>query len=85
MKDEERVVCHFFRENWPCKVGRQLPAASLSLCFAARHLTAPGTDRHSAQVMDKHLEILASKHFETKFIKVRSVARAWEVCFGDLV
>ena len=21
MKGEERMVCHFFRENWPCKVG----------------------------------------------------------------
>ncbi len=20
MKGEERMVCHFFRENWPCKV-----------------------------------------------------------------
>ena len=20
VKGEERVVCHFFRENWPCKV-----------------------------------------------------------------
>ncbi len=21
MKGEERMICHFFRENWPCKVG----------------------------------------------------------------
>ncbi len=21
MKGEERMVCHFYRENWPCKVG----------------------------------------------------------------
>ena len=35
--------------------------------------------------MDKHLEILARKHIETKFIKVRSLAWAWEVCVGDLV
>jgi hypothetical protein len=21
MKGEERMVCHFFRDNWPCKVG----------------------------------------------------------------
>lgn len=22
MKGEERMICHFFRENWPCKVTR---------------------------------------------------------------
>ncbi|KAK9827321.1 hypothetical protein WJX81_004776, partial [Elliptochloris bilobata] len=42
VKGEERVVCHFFRENWPCKV------------------------------MDKHMEILARKHIETKFIKIHA-------------
>jgi HD superfamily phosphohydrolase len=22
MKGEERMICHFYRDNWPCKVGR---------------------------------------------------------------
>lgn len=42
MKGEERVICHFYRENWPCKV------------------------------MDKHMEILAKKHIETKFVKINA-------------
>lgn len=29
MKGEERMVCHFFRENWPCKVcGLMLPSCA---------------------------------------------------------
>lgn len=24
MKGEERMICHFYRENWPCKVSIQL-------------------------------------------------------------
>ncbi|EIE19701.1 thioredoxin-like protein [Coccomyxa subellipsoidea C-169] len=42
MKGEERMVCHFFRENWPCKV------------------------------MDKHLQLLAQRHLETKFVKIHA-------------
>ncbi|KAL3140644.1 hypothetical protein ABBQ32_005211 [Trebouxia sp. C0010 RCD-2024] len=42
MKGEERMICHFYRENWPCKV------------------------------MDKHLQILAKQHVETKFIKIHA-------------
>lgn len=42
MKGEERMVCHFFRENWPCKV------------------------------IDKHLQILAKGHLETKFVKLNA-------------
>lgn len=42
MKGEERMVCHFFRENWPCKV------------------------------IDKHLDILAKGHLETKFVKINA-------------
>eukprot|EP00216_Chloropicon_sp_CCMP2111_P004265 CAMPEP_0198235742 /NCGR_PEP_ID=MMETSP1446-20131203/1646_1 /TAXON_ID=1461542 ORGANISM="Unidentified sp, Strain CCMP2111" /NCGR_SAMPLE_ID=MMETSP1446 /ASSEMBLY_ACC=CAM_ASM_001112 /LENGTH=219 /DNA_ID=CAMNT_0043917101 /DNA_START=34 /DNA_END=693 /DNA_ORIENTATION=+ len=40
MRNEERVIAHFYRNNWPCKV------------------------------MDKHLNILAAKHVETKFVRV---------------
>ena len=28
MKGEERMVCHFFRENWPCKVSACFPLAA---------------------------------------------------------
>lgn len=39
MKGEDRMICHFFRDNWPCKVGScswnaaaelELPAASVA-------------------------------------------------------
>lgn len=42
VKASERVVCHFYRENWPCKV------------------------------MDKHLNILAKQHVETRFVKINA-------------
>ncbi|XP_042493162.1 thioredoxin domain-containing protein 9 homolog [Macadamia integrifolia] len=42
VKASERVVCHFYRENWPCKV------------------------------MDKHLNILAKQHIETRFVKIQA-------------
>jgi len=32
VKSSERVVCHFYRENWPCKVGPFSPSPfSMSL------------------------------------------------------
>lgn len=42
VKASDRVVCHFYRENWPCKV------------------------------MDKHLQLLAKQHIETRFLKVHA-------------
>ncbi|KAG6593453.1 Thioredoxin domain-containing protein 9-like protein, partial [Cucurbita argyrosperma subsp. sororia] len=42
VKASDRVVCHFYRENWPCKV------------------------------MDKHLNILAKQHIETRFVKINA-------------
>ncbi|KMZ69026.1 putative Thioredoxin domain-containing protein [Zostera marina] len=42
VKASDRVVCHFYRENWPCKV------------------------------MDKHLDILAKQHMETRFLKIHA-------------
>ncbi|XP_010928621.1 thioredoxin domain-containing protein 9 homolog [Elaeis guineensis] len=42
VKASDRVVCHFYRENWPCKV------------------------------MDKHLNILAKQHLETRFLKIHA-------------
>ena len=30
MKGEERMVCHFYRENWPCKVGHPIPSAAVT-------------------------------------------------------
>ncbi|KAI5059239.1 hypothetical protein GOP47_0025558 [Adiantum capillus-veneris] len=41
-KSSEKVVCHFYRENWPCKV------------------------------MDKHMALLATKHIETRFVKINA-------------
>ncbi|CAJ1977365.1 unnamed protein product [Sphenostylis stenocarpa] len=42
VKASERVVCHFYRENWPCKV------------------------------VDKHLNLLAKQHIETRFVKINA-------------
>jgi len=33
MKGEDRMVCHFYRENWPCKVCRQQAACHASNAF----------------------------------------------------
>ncbi|MCO5563465.1 hypothetical protein L7F22_017107 [Adiantum nelumboides] len=41
-KRSEKLVCHFYRENWPCKV------------------------------MDKHLALLATRHIETRFVKIHA-------------
>lgn len=42
VKCSDRLVCHFYRENWPCKV------------------------------MDKHLNVLAKQHIETRFVKIHA-------------
>ncbi|GAB2291732.1 hypothetical protein Dimus_025981 [Dionaea muscipula] len=42
VKASERVVCHFYRDNWPCKV------------------------------MDKHMNLLATQHVETRFVKIHA-------------
>ncbi|KAH7518066.1 hypothetical protein FEM48_Zijuj09G0131100 [Ziziphus jujuba var. spinosa] len=42
VKASDRVVCHFYRDNWPCKV------------------------------VDKHLNILAKRHLETRFVKIHA-------------
>ena len=64
MKGEERMICHFYRDNWPCKV---LYLASTLSAFLQQVLTAL---LNLVQVMDKHLQILSKQHVETKFIKV---------------
>ena len=38
MKGEERMVCHFFRDNWPCKV-----SACASYLCTVRWLAYPST------------------------------------------
>ena len=30
MKGEERMICHFYRENWPCKVRGAMQACILA-------------------------------------------------------
>lgn len=42
VKASDRVVCHFYRDNWPCKV------------------------------MDKHMDVLAKRHIETRFVKIHA-------------
>lgn len=69
MKGEERMICHFYRENWPCKVR----ATRDSDGNGARRFDSAWSPDHGPfllQVMDKHLAILAKKHIETKFVKV---------------
>lgn len=67
MKGEERMVCHFYRENWPCKVVQpQCTHCAQEFCYAA----APISTHILLQVMDKHMQILSKQHVETKFIKV---------------
>lgn len=48
MKGEERMICHFYRENWPCKVGfaprpppRDYCATSLPCPGSAESLLTP--------------------------------------------
>lgn len=70
IKGEDRLVCHFYRENWPCKV------CHLGFCGLVTALQRACANRSlesccRPQVMDKHLKILAASHLETKFIKVR--------------
>ena len=95
IKGEERVVCHFYRESWPCKV-RAGPGRRMCSSLARAGAGSVGTGRRSgrrrprvikprqppvplpdpclvelrAQVMDKHMSLLAKKHLETKFVKV---------------
>jgi len=33
VKASERVVCHFYRENWPCKVRTYIDTSSLTFHF----------------------------------------------------
>lgn len=86
MKGEERMVCHFYRDNWPCKASCMLlpwwPACpdlmaandlcetSFIACWLQLLLLSCSPSRCLLQVIDKHLQILAKKHVETKFIKV---------------
>jgi hypothetical protein len=35
MKGEERMVCHFYRENWPCKVRHACPLLALLADFTS--------------------------------------------------
>jgi hypothetical protein len=83
IKGEERVVCHFYRENWPCKVcGRSHPPpVSAQALRGSGPGRCPTRTRHGPeraalpglQVVDKHLELLSKKHIETKFMRVSSV------------
>ncbi|KAK4405184.1 Thioredoxin domain-containing protein 9 [Sesamum angolense] len=66
VKASERVVCHFYRENWPCKL-LLFPLEiwnNLLLMLYVKH--------RQKLVMDKHLSILAKQHIETRFVKINA-------------
>lgn len=63
MKGEDRMICHFYRENWPCKVRVRMINGKLTCMIVV-------ADLPDQQVMDKHLQTLAQQHLETKFVKV---------------
>ncbi|KAL6514189.1 hypothetical protein OROHE_019176 [Orobanche hederae] len=70
VKASERVVCHFYRENWPCKAAF-MRLTSQARAFALRR--APqALGAHIAMVVDKHLAILAKQHIETRFVKINA-------------
>lgn len=77
MKGEERMICHFFRNNWPCKVRPYLGEETLladhpsSCLFKFKDVCV-----WEPQVMDKHMLELAQQHPETKFVKVNHRAGA---------
>jgi hypothetical protein len=66
MKGEDRMVCHFYRENWPCKVRSLMVSIQRELQFVVVLRVS------LEQVMDKHLQLLAQQHLETKFVKVKT-------------
>ena len=35
MKGEERMICHFYRENWPCKVQLSMPSGTSLCCICS--------------------------------------------------
>lgn len=35
MKGEERMICHFYRENWPCKVLMSMPSGRSLCCLSS--------------------------------------------------
>lgn len=40
MKGEERMICHFYRENWPCKVSIQSsPSYARPILVVKTHLS----------------------------------------------
>ncbi|KAL6494681.1 hypothetical protein OROGR_031481 [Orobanche gracilis] len=76
VKASERVVCHFYRENWPCKShrifiivvkGERRKKAGCLLSPKAGDLSQAHT-----WVVDKHLAILAKQHIETRFVKINA-------------
>ena len=72
IKGEDRLVCHFYRENWPCKVCTYGTAKSSRPYSPTTTFSYQSEDSSYLQVMDKHLKAIAASHLETKFIKVES-------------
>ncbi|MQL95213.1 hypothetical protein Taro_027873 [Colocasia esculenta] len=67
VKASDRVVCHFYRENWPCKGFRANSPVENIVKWKITLLMSC-----SSQVMDKHLNLLANQHMETRFIKIHA-------------
>ncbi|KAG1326949.1 putative Thioredoxin domain-containing protein 9 [Cocos nucifera] len=61
VKASDRVVCHFYRENWPCKMS--LFSSSIIALYKFKEI------RHSG---DGQALILAKQHVETRFLKIHA-------------
>ncbi|KAG5548223.1 hypothetical protein RHGRI_013804 [Rhododendron griersonianum] len=63
VKASDRVVCHFYRENWPCKGASDAKLGDYNKIAGVNSIL---------HVMDKHLSILAKQHIETRFVKINA-------------
>lgn len=46
VKASERVVCHFYRENWPCKVSYLFLLRSVWKCFSQKRFQIVESFKH---------------------------------------
>ncbi|KAF9665965.1 hypothetical protein SADUNF_Sadunf16G0179900 [Salix dunnii] len=69
VKASDRVVCHFFRDNWPCKL---LDVAITGKKIMRKNYYVRAIQYVMEYVMDKHMTILAKQHIETRFVKIHA-------------
>ncbi|THF98289.1 hypothetical protein TEA_022407 [Camellia sinensis var. sinensis] len=60
VKASDRVVCHFYRENWPCKFA--------DVCFYLAYLLKCQVFNCDGQA----LEYIGKQHIETRFMKIHA-------------